>query len=193
MKNPSTWPKATELKLNQSQLDAMRNSLTNKFSLIHGPPGTGKTFIGQEIVSILLRNTDEQIICICNTNQALDQFLTGILQFTEDIVRVGQQSKNELLDKFNIKQLTENVVSDKRMKSCFYKAKIEYGQLMGMFEQYQNQLDDEKNKKQTQIEMKMLEIQVSLGNKKKSLPLRSSNIRALLSDLISNEAGQYYP
>lgn len=141
------------LKLDDSQMNAFKNSLTHKFSLIQGPPGTGKTFVGLEILSALLKNTDEQILIICLTNHALDQFLTGSLQYTEDIVRMGNQSKSDLLDKYNVKQLSENLVTDKRLKNCFYQLKCQYNELMQKFEDFQFKIDikrtDEKNEEKT--------------------------------------------
>lgn len=120
--------------------------------------GTGKTFIGLEILTALVRNTDEQILVICYTNHALDQFLTGVLAITEDIVRMGNQSKNELLDKYNAKQLLETIVSDKRMKNCFYKAKCEYAELMEQFESLQGKKGSENDAKS--VESEILDVQV---------------------------------
>lgn len=141
-------------------MQAFKSSITSKFSVIQGPPGTGKTMIGLEILSTLLRNTEEQILVICNTNHALDQFLVGALTFTEDIVRMGNQSKNELLDRFNVKQLTENVVSDKRLKCCFYKTKMEYAQPMSKLQELSSREVNNDDRKPT--ERKLLELQVIL-------------------------------
>ena len=137
IKNTAKWPTAEELQLNESQFGAMKRALTQKFSVIQGPPGCGKTFIGLEIVSTLLLNTDAQILIICYTNHALDQFLAGILNYTEEIVRIGNQSKNELLDRFNVKQLSDNIITDKRLKNCLYKAKCDYAELLQRFQQIQ--------------------------------------------------------
>lgn len=71
---------------------------------------------------------------------------------------MGNQSKNELLDKFNVKQLLEAVVSDKRMKNCFYKAKCEYAELMEQFELLQGKKGSENDAKL--IESEILIIQV---------------------------------
>lgn len=131
------------------------------------PPGTGKTFIGLEILTALIRNTDEQILVICYTNHALDQFLAGVLAITEDIVRMGNQSKNELLDKFNVKQLLETVVSDKRMKNCFYKAKCEYAELMEQFELLQGKRGSENDAKL--VESEILTIQVCVWRRMRKL------------------------
>lgn len=123
--------------------------------------GTGKTFVGLEILTALIRNTDEQILVICYTNHALDQFLAGVLAITEDIVRMGNQSKNELLDKFNVKQLLETVVSDKRMKNCFYKAKCEYAELMEQFEVLQGKKGSENDAKLVEAEILTVQVRYS--------------------------------
>lgn len=128
------------------------------FSFYH-QTGTGKTFVGLEILTALIRNTDEQILVICYTNHALDQFLAGVLAITQDIVRMGNQSKNELLDKYNVKQLLETVVSDKRMKNCFYKAKCEYAELMEQFELLQGKKGSEISDAKL-VESEILTVQV---------------------------------
>lgn len=133
IKDTSKWPKAEALRLDESQLNAFKSSLTRKFAVIQGPPGTGKTFIGLEIVSTLLQNTDAQILIICYTNHALDQFLTGILKYTDDIVRIGSQSRNELLDQFNLKQLNDNFLADKLLKNCLYQLRCDYAQAVQEF------------------------------------------------------------
>lgn len=114
------------MKFNDSQLDALKHALTRKFSVIQGPPGCGKTHMGLAMIATLLMNTDSQIMIISYTNHALDQFLTGILRYTDSIVRIGNQSKNEQLDCYNIKQLCENGITDKRVKTCLYKLKCAY-------------------------------------------------------------------
>ncbi|XP_050297932.1 NFX1-type zinc finger-containing protein 1-like [Anthonomus grandis grandis] len=93
--------------LNDSQLEAFAAAITNEFSIIQGPPGTGKTYLGLKIAHTLLANRavwfrNTPILVICYTNHALDQFLEGLLPVTEKILRVGGQSKNENLKRFNI-------------------------------------------------------------------------------------------
>jgi hypothetical protein len=50
---------------------------TKEVALIHGPPGTGKTFVGLKTMRCLLTNTDTRrrgpILVVCYTNHALDQ------------------------------------------------------------------------------------------------------------------------
>ena len=124
------WPTAPELGLDDSQYKALQLALTREFAIIQGPPGTGKTFIGLRIVQLLLHNFDVwgiglrmgerlhrancPILLVCYTNHALDQFLEGILQFTEyeagNIIRVGGRSKtdNEDLQKCLLSQIKKN-------------------------------------------------------------------------------------
>jgi helicase required for RNAi-mediated heterochromatin assembly 1 len=92
----SEWLKY-DLKLENMQVHAVHSAVSNDFSLIVGPPGTGKTFIGLEILKILLENTNEKILILTQTNTALDKFLIGALNFTNDIVRLGGQCHTEAL------------------------------------------------------------------------------------------------
>lgn len=161
MKDLSKWPTATQLGLNESQLNAFKSSLTRKFSVVQGPPGCGKTFIGLEIVATLLHNTDAQILIVCYTNHALDQFLTGLMKWTNDIVRIGNQSKNELLDQFNLKQLNENnMVDNKTLRSCLYALKNEYAATIQEFTELQVQLKQHAGDKT--LMDKLLEVQAQL-------------------------------
>ena len=114
------WPSNEMLCVNESQADAIRACLTRELAIVQGPPGTGKTFISLKIAQILLLNWQvwsrasemdrrairRQILVICYTNHALDQFLEGITSFEETgIVRVGSRSKTEKLDEFNLSNL----------------------------------------------------------------------------------------
>ncbi|XP_070575232.1 NFX1-type zinc finger-containing protein 1-like [Ptychodera flava] len=121
----SRWPTAEKLRLNESQLRALKTALTKEFAIIQGPPGTGKTHVGLKIMKMLLHNhkvwcrrcNDEQIetgehdVCspiliVCYTNHALDQFLEGVFQFLEHgIVRIGSRSKSEILEKFQLSKI----------------------------------------------------------------------------------------
>ena len=111
LRNAGKWPHKDLMALDDSQLDAVKNSLTREVSIVQGPPGTGKTYIGLKIAEVLLLNSDfwnqrrGPILVLCYTNHALDQFLEGILKFNEEIVRVGSRSKNEALERFNISNL----------------------------------------------------------------------------------------
>lgn len=103
-----TWPSAVSLGLDSSQYRALQAALTKELVVIQGPPGTGKTFMALKIAEILIKNKSEMgrctpILVVCLTNHALDQFLVEMMQFTENIVRIGGQSKRPELGAMNLK------------------------------------------------------------------------------------------
>lgn len=92
----AVWPAAEELGYNESQLAAIRHALTHRMAMIQGPPGTGKSFVGRELVSLLLHNARDnpRIVVVCNSNQALDQFMCALFEHTaygNALVRMGGQ------------------------------------------------------------------------------------------------------
>ncbi|XP_060558453.1 NFX1-type zinc finger-containing protein 1-like [Ruditapes philippinarum] len=117
------WPIDNQIPLDASQLNALKSALTRDFTLIQGPPGCGKTHIGLLIAKALLFNRRKwqqeygmrsQMLIICYTNHALDQFMEGICSFyTGNIVRVGGRSRNEALDKFNLKCIKQKYRENK--------------------------------------------------------------------------------
>ena len=119
-----TWPSPSELGLDESQRKALHLALTREISLIQGPPGTGKTFIGLKAIQMLLNNikcwnglneSGGNILVVCYTNHALDQFLEGILdllqrgkvskQCKHPIIRIGSRSKSDRLVPHTINNL----------------------------------------------------------------------------------------
>lgn len=112
--------------------------------------------MGLKLVSTILRNIQDcQVAIICYTNHALDQFLVGLLpllpecNLSEDcIVRMGNQSKNELLDKYNVKQITDaTTITDRRLKACFYQTKNDYMKTFQEFEKLQQEYDGKDDSK----------------------------------------------
>ncbi|GFU24715.1 NFX1-type zinc finger-containing protein 1 [Nephila pilipes] len=115
------WPTYSELNLDPSQYAAIKAAVTKEFAVIQGPPGTGKTFVGLRIAQLLLHNIDKwnssevksPILVICYTNHALDQFLEGLLLFTQKIVRVGGRGTNEAISKFQLNNL-KKIIEERR-------------------------------------------------------------------------------
>ncbi|KAG0380217.1 hypothetical protein BGX24_009554 [Mortierella sp. AD032] len=96
--------------LDVTQASALVETLSREVALIKGPPGTGKTKIGVDLMRVLLHNKAIMncgpILCICYTNHALDQFLEHLLdQGVTSIVRVGARSKSERLEDYNLASL----------------------------------------------------------------------------------------
>ena len=117
----SKWPLAPDgeaesgpgkapVSLDASQLSAFQQSLTRELALVQGPPGTGKTFVGLKVVRALLDNvvprlSARPILVVCFTNHALDQFMSGILEVTTNVVRIGSRSKEARLAPYNLKEM----------------------------------------------------------------------------------------
>ncbi|RUS17262.1 P-loop containing nucleoside triphosphate hydrolase protein, partial [Jimgerdemannia flammicorona] len=110
--------------LDVSQLNALKTILTKRLAIVQGPPGTGKTYVGLQAVKLILHNFDHRlmgpIICICQTNHALDQFLEGILKFEDSIVRVGGRSKSEDIKLKTMYQLRQNMDRPQKAQGQFY-------------------------------------------------------------------------
>ena len=127
--NDASWPTKSKLKLDDSQYRALKNALQHRFSIIQGPPGTGKTFVGLKIAKALLANKHiwsttkkHPMLVVCYTNHALDQFLSGIIDFFKgEIVRVGGRSSNESVKELNINRLYKHVSQEiKETKSALH-------------------------------------------------------------------------
>lgn len=53
-----------DLELNEAQKEAVRFVLSaNQVALIHGPPGTGKTFTCIEVIQQLVKRGDRVLVC----------------------------------------------------------------------------------------------------------------------------------
>ncbi|XP_065336512.1 NFX1-type zinc finger-containing protein 1-like [Cloeon dipterum] len=107
---PNSWPTAAEIGLDESQLFSLQAALTRELAFILGPPGTGKTYVGLTVAQILIGNKaalnlKRPILVISSTNHSLDRFLLGLLNFTDNIVRIGQQSKFSQLNLYNYNKL----------------------------------------------------------------------------------------
>lgn len=115
------WPTATQLSLNDSQHSAFKAGLTQEYVVIQGPPGTGKTFLGLKLANTFITNkshwhNDSPMLVVCYTNHALDQFLEGIIPTTNEVIRIGGQSKSKDLEKFNLKEKRKEVAGRLRSK-----------------------------------------------------------------------------
>lgn len=107
----TTWPSANVLNVNDSQLTALKKALSQRLVLIQGPPGTGKTYLGCKVAKALLENRpvwnrlgNQPMLLMCQTNHALDQFMELLLPVSKKVIRIGNQSKSDLLAPFNIRE-----------------------------------------------------------------------------------------
>lgn len=100
-----------------------------------------ETHIGLEIILTLLKHTKEKILIVCYTNHALDQTLTGVLKETDEIIRFGEQSKSEVMQKYTFKEvgLNRDHLVDAAFKQLYWKTKQEQIVLSDEFYRIQKQ------------------------------------------------------
>ena len=97
----SSLAKSRKLRLDETQLEAVRLALKQRVVLIQGPPGSGKTFIGLTWVRLLLSLRPAlpgPILVMTYKNHALDEFLKAIaidVGYPDGVVRVGGRAPTE--------------------------------------------------------------------------------------------------
>lgn len=83
--------------LDSSQINALHRIVTKELAIVQGPPGTGKTFTSIAALRVCLSSRkpgDPPIIVAAQTNHALDQLLSHLLDHDVRIVRVGSRTDN---------------------------------------------------------------------------------------------------
>lgn len=79
--------------LNESQQQAVKAIVENEqLTIVHGPPGTGKTTTLIEAI-VQLINKDEKVLVAAPSNTAVDNVARGLLRQGIRILRVGNTSK----------------------------------------------------------------------------------------------------
>ncbi|KAJ4352735.1 hypothetical protein N0V95_004007 [Ascochyta clinopodiicola] len=117
--------------LDYGQCRALVAALTRELAFIQGPPGTGKSYIGLQVMRILLAVKESAalgpIIVVCYTNHALDQFLEHLIKVgITKIIRVGGQSKSDILDGHNLRDIAK---SEGKTKNESYQSAMMYKNL----------------------------------------------------------------
>jgi len=76
--------------LNESQNQAIRHVLAdNSITILHGPPGTGKTTTVIEAVQGLLKDKKQQILLVAPSNTAVDLLTQKLTEKSISVVRIG--------------------------------------------------------------------------------------------------------
>lgn len=98
--------------LDNSQLSAVHRILTKELAIVQGPPGTGKTFTSVQALQILLRSQkrgSNVIVVAAQTNHAVDQILTQMINAGFGVVRLGGRTQNEDIKRYSMYNLRKNV------------------------------------------------------------------------------------
>ena len=83
---------------NSSQQQAITASLSQRLTLIHGPPGTGKTRVACEIIRCMCQSRSapvqrsaekNRVLAVAETNMAVDNLTRCLLQLNLRVVRIG--------------------------------------------------------------------------------------------------------
>ncbi len=79
--------------LNSSQNDALNNALSSKdISLIHGPPGTGKTTTIVHCISKVIESEKQVLVC-APSNAAVDLLVEKLHKLDVNVVRLGHPAR----------------------------------------------------------------------------------------------------
>ena len=105
---------STYTNLDNSQLSAVHRILTKELSIIQGPPGTGKTFTSVQALQILLDSQQKRgrnvIIVAAQTNHAVDQILSKLIDLGFNTVRLGGRTRNEDITHYSLYNLRRRVM-----------------------------------------------------------------------------------
>jgi superfamily I DNA and/or RNA helicase len=133
--------------LNQSQQHAVQAILQNEYlSIVHGPPGTGKTTTLIEAVVQLVKN-GEKVVVAAPSNAAVDHLSRGLIREGIQLLRVGNVSKvDETLLAHTPEGYLNNSALQKELKQLkkraeeFRRMALQYKRNFGREEREQRQL-----------------------------------------------------
>ena len=120
-------------KLNESQCAAVKVIVqTEGLTILHGPPGTGKTTTIIEGILQLIKN-GKRILVTAPSNAAVDNVAKGLLKYGVNILRVGNTAK---VDSEIFPHTLEGRMKDSKEQKEIKKLKIRSVELRKMSYQY---------------------------------------------------------
>lgn len=134
-------------RLNESQQQAVKAIIQNEtITIVHGPPGTGKTTTLIEAIIQLIKN-EEKILVSAPSNTAVDNIAKGLIQQGVNVLRVGNASKaDEAIFSHTPEGRLANSKQQKEIKQLkiraeeFRKMALKYKRSFGKAEREQRQL-----------------------------------------------------
>ncbi len=79
--------------MNIAQRSAAESAISSRLTLIHGPPGTGKTHTAVRILECWSKQDIGTVLAVADSNVAVDNLLEGLLGRGVEAVRLGQPVK----------------------------------------------------------------------------------------------------
>lgn len=133
--------------LNVSQQNAVKAVIQNDtLTILHGPPGTGKTTTLIEAIGQLVKN-EEKVLVSAPSNTAVDNIAKGLLAKGIKILRVGNSAKiDEALSahtpegKLQDKTIQKEIKNLKKRAEEFRKMALQYKRRFGKAEREQRSL-----------------------------------------------------
>lgn len=133
--------------LNESQQQAIHAILQNeRVTIVHGPPGTGKTTTLIEAIRQLVKN-GEKVLVSAPSNTAVDNIAKGLIQQGVKLLRIGNASKaDEAIFSHTPEGRLVNSKQEKEIKQLrikaeeFRKMALKYKRSFGKAEREQRQL-----------------------------------------------------
>uniref|UniRef100_A0A1B0CT62 DNA2/NAM7 helicase helicase domain-containing protein n=2 Tax=Lutzomyia longipalpis TaxID=7200 RepID=A0A1B0CT62_LUTLO len=105
--------------MDQEQLKALEMGLKKRLTIIHGPPGTGKTAVAVKIAECLLVDPSTRILLVSHKNWVLDRMTLKFSSLTDEIVRIGTFIHDPEIEKFTLSPI-ETDLKYGRVKSNAY-------------------------------------------------------------------------
>ncbi|XP_075239108.1 NFX1-type zinc finger-containing protein 1-like isoform X1 [Convolutriloba macropyga] len=99
--------------LDESQKSAMAHILQSHISIVQGPPGCGKTYLGAKFVELITSfhpQLSKPILLLTYKNHALDEFILRVLKFLRpsEVCRIGGRSKEPKIEETTLRSKKES-------------------------------------------------------------------------------------
>jgi intron-binding protein aquarius len=93
---PEDEPKRNKIRFTPRQVESIGSGAREGLTLVVGPPGTGKTDVTVQIVSLIYRqNPDQRVLLLTHSNAALNQLFSKLVELDFDTTRLLRMGHGE--------------------------------------------------------------------------------------------------